>query len=29
MMTALMMLGRVEMPAFWMPTTKAEEPAPF
>jgi hypothetical protein len=28
-MTALAMLGRVEMPAFWMPTTKGEEPAPF
>src|SRR3954451_18687175 len=28
-MTTLTMLGRVEMPAFWIPTTKGEEPAPF
>lgn len=28
MITALTMLGRVEIPAFWMPTTNGEEPAP-
>lgn len=28
MITALTILGRVEMPAFWIPTTKGDEPAP-
>ena len=28
MITALTILGRVERPAFWIPTTEGDEPAP-